>query len=84
MALPLSAAREPESVHYRLCPGPDAEDARILGTVIGGVPIVNTYVPQGYRVGAEKYVSKLKSFTEYADTLGSDSIRICPPFGSVI
>ena len=40
--------REPESVHYGLYPGLDTEDARILGTVIGGVPIVNTYVPQGY------------------------------------
>ena len=54
--------REPESVHYGLCPGPDTEDARILGTVIGGVPIVNTYVPQGYRVGTDKYVSKLEWF----------------------
>src|ERR1700739_4635499 len=42
--------REPESVMHALCVGPDSEDVRILETVIGGIPIVNTYVPQGFRV----------------------------------
>ena len=30
--------------------------------VIDGVPIVNTYVPQGYQVGTDKYVFKLEWF----------------------
>src|SRR5215470_16806847 len=51
--------REPESVTHGLCTGPDSEDVRILGTIIGGIPIVNTYVPQGYRVATDKYVFKL-------------------------
>src|SRR5215831_5548952 len=55
-------SREPVSVLYGLCPGPDSEDVRILKTVIDGIPIVNTYVPQGYKVGTDKYVSKLEWF----------------------
>ena len=54
--------REPESVLYGLCEGPDSEDVRILQTVIEGVPIVNTYVPQGYKVGSDKYAFKLEWF----------------------
>jgi exodeoxyribonuclease III len=54
--------REPESVMHGLCPGPDSEDVRILQAVIDGVPIVNTYVPQGFRVGTDKYVFKLEWF----------------------
>ena len=54
--------REPESVFYGLCAGPDSEDVRILETVIDGLPIVNTYVPQGYKIGSDKYVFKLEWF----------------------
>jgi len=54
--------REPESVQHGLCPGPDSEDVRILETVIDGIPIVNTYVPQGFRIGTDKYVFKLEWF----------------------
>src|SRR5215469_4433024 len=54
--------REPESVFYGLCAGPDSEDVHILETVIAGVPIVNTYVPQGHKVGTDQYVGKLEWF----------------------
>jgi len=53
---------EPESVLHGLEAGPDNEDDRILLTVVGGLPIINTYVPQGYRVGSEKYAFKLAWF----------------------
>src|SRR5580692_5744730 len=46
---------QPESVIHGLTEGPDSEDVRILQTVIRGIPIVNTYVPQGYKVGTDKY-----------------------------
>jgi len=49
-------------VSHGLCPGPDNEDVRILQTTVKGVPIVNTYVPQGYKVGTDKYVFKLEWF----------------------
>ncbi len=54
--------REPESVSHGFCAGPDSEDVRLLETVIDGLPIVNTYVPQGYRIGTDKYVYKLEWF----------------------
>jgi exodeoxyribonuclease-3 len=53
---------EPESVYYGLCDGPDSEDVRALETTHSGVTVVNTYVPQGYKVGTEKYVFKLEWF----------------------
>ena len=56
------AHREPESVLHGLCEGPDSEDVRILQTVVDGIAIVNTYVPQGYKVGTDKYVFKLEWF----------------------
>src|SRR2546430_413244 len=38
----------PDSVLYGLSEGADSEDTRILQTVVRGLPIVNTYVPQGF------------------------------------
>jgi exodeoxyribonuclease III len=54
--------RQPDSVVYGLCEGPDSEDVRMIKTVIGGIPIVNTYVPQGHQVGTDRYVFKLEWF----------------------
>lgn len=53
---------KPERVMYGLHEGPDNEDARILQTVIQGTAIVNTYVPQGYKITSEKYTFKLEWF----------------------
>lgn len=50
---------EPEKVVHGLHEGPDNEDFRIIQTVINGIPIINSYVPQGYAVDSEKYVLKL-------------------------
>jgi exodeoxyribonuclease-3 len=54
--------REPEFILHGLCEGPDSEDVRIVQTVIAGIPIVNTYVPQGFKVGSDKFVFKLEWF----------------------
>ncbi len=54
--------REPESVMHGFGEGPDSEDVRIVKTVVGGIAIVNTYVPQGFRIGTDKYVFKLEWF----------------------
>jgi exodeoxyribonuclease-3 len=54
--------QEPESVLHGLVEGPDPEDDRILMTVVAGIPIVNTYVPQGQKVGTERYAFKLAWF----------------------
>ncbi len=53
---------EPEHVMHGLHPGSDNEDVRILQTVVGGIPIINTYVPQGYSIISEKYAFKLDWF----------------------
>jgi exodeoxyribonuclease-3 len=52
----------PESVLHGLHEGPDNEDARVLLTVIGGVPVLNTYVPQRYKINSDKYAFKLEWF----------------------
>jgi len=52
----------PEYVLHGLHEGPDNEDDRVLQTVVNGVPIVNTYVPQGFKVNSDKYVFKLEWF----------------------
>jgi len=53
---------EPESVRHGLREGPDSEDTRMLEVSVNGLTIVNTYVPQGYKVGSDKYVFKLEWF----------------------
>src|SRR5436309_2874441 len=45
--------REPERILHGLHEGPDNEDVRIVQTVAAGIPIVNTYVPQGYSVTSD-------------------------------
>ena len=54
--------REPEAVLHGMHEGPDNEDVRILQTVIDGVAIVNTYVPQGYKITSDRYAFKLEWF----------------------
>ena len=63
--------REPDRVIYGLDDRPDSEDARILQAVINGIPIVNSYVPQGSSVGSDKYAFKLewfRLFRQYLET----------------
>jgi len=40
-------------------PGADGDQKRLLATVVGGVRVVNVYVPNGEEVGSEKYSYKL-------------------------
>ena len=52
----------PSKLIYGLVEGPDSEDFRILQTVIRGIPIINTYVPQGFDIRTPKYQYKLGWF----------------------
>jgi exodeoxyribonuclease-3 len=53
--------REPEEVTYGFDDGrPDPDDVRLIRVVVDGIPIVNTYVPNGYKIDSPKYVYKLK------------------------
>ena len=54
--------QKPERILHGLHEGPDNEDVRILQTVVEGIPIINTYVPQGYSISSEKYAFKLAWF----------------------
>jgi exodeoxyribonuclease-3 len=61
----------PEEVIYGLHEGADNDDVRIVQTVVNGIPIVNTYVPQGYKIDSDKYAFKLdwyRRIREYFDT----------------
>jgi exodeoxyribonuclease-3 len=53
---------EPDKVIHGLDEGSDNEDVRILQTVVDGIPIINSYVPQGYSIDSEKYTFKLVWF----------------------
>ncbi len=53
---------KPERVIHGLHDDADNEDVRILQTVVKGIPIVNTYVPQGNSITSDKYVFKLMWF----------------------
>ena len=50
---------KPEAVAYGFDDGGESEDARLLRVVIKGIPIVNTYVPQGFEIDSPKYQYKL-------------------------
>ena len=52
----------PEYVLHGFLPGDDIEDDRVLQTVVRGIPILNTYVPQGFKITSEKYAFKLQWF----------------------
>ncbi|MDQ2842186.1 MAG: exodeoxyribonuclease III [Acidobacteriota bacterium] len=51
---------EPERVLHGFGEGNDEEAVRVLTTVLNGVPVMNTYVPQGYKITSEKYAFKLQ------------------------
>ncbi len=52
----------PEEVSYGFTRGKDSDDVRLLRVVIRGVPIINTYVPQGQEIDSPKYQYKLRWF----------------------
>lgn len=57
----LSRAK-PEEVFHGFDDGGDPDAARLLRVVIEGIPIINTYVPQGFEIDSPKYQYKLEWF----------------------
>lgn len=54
---------KPENVRNGFGDGAeDPEQARLIAATVTGVPIVNTYVPQGFEPGSEKFEYKLEWF----------------------
>ncbi|HUT54979.1 MAG TPA: exodeoxyribonuclease III [bacterium] len=52
----------PETVTYGLGGQKDADETRLIAAVIDGIPVVNTYVPQGRDAESEYFQYKLKWF----------------------
>lgn len=52
----------PDKIVHGFHEGPDNDDFRILQTVVSGITVINTYVPQGYSISSEKYAAKLAWF----------------------
>ncbi len=50
----------PEMVRAGLDDGGEPDEPRLLHVEIGGIPIVNTYVPQGFEIDSPKYAYKLE------------------------
>ncbi len=53
---------KPTTVVHGFHEGPDSEDFRLLQTLVNGVQIINTYVPQGFAIDSPKYQYKLGWF----------------------
>jgi len=52
----------PESVAYGLEDQREADEPRLIRATIQGIPVINTYVPQGYLIDSPKYAYKLAWF----------------------
>jgi exodeoxyribonuclease-3 len=55
---------EPSEIAYGFDDGlPEIDDARLMRIVIRGIPIVNTYVPNGFKIDTPKHEYKLRWYT---------------------
>lgn len=54
--------QEPDAVFYGFDDDKDPDDARLLRVIVRGIPIINTYVPQGFEIDSPKYQYKLGWF----------------------
>jgi exodeoxyribonuclease-3 len=53
----------PETVFYGFGDNsPELDEARLMRVVVNGIPIVNTYVPNGFKLGTPQYDYKLQWF----------------------
>ena len=57
----------PEQVSRGFGDGNAKEEPRLIAATIRGIPVVNTYVPQGYAPGSEKFQYKLHWFVRLQD-----------------
>lgn len=52
----------PDEVFYGFDDGGDPDDARLMRIIVQGIPIINTYVPNGFKLISPKYAYKLEWF----------------------
>ncbi|MBU1184927.1 MAG: exodeoxyribonuclease III [Proteobacteria bacterium] len=55
----LISREEPQEVHYGLPDGGPADEDRLIAAVFSGIPVVNTYVPQGRERETAPFAYKL-------------------------
>src|SRR5687767_14907512 len=56
--------KTPESVYCGFDDAaPEPDDERLMRVVIDGIPIINTYVPNGFKIDSPKYTYKLGWYT---------------------
>jgi exodeoxyribonuclease-3 len=51
---------EPQDVAFGFDDGGEPDEPRLIRAVIGGIPVVNTYIPQGRSVDSEHFAYKLE------------------------
>jgi len=68
----VASREEPEQVASGFGDGEEADEARLIRLVIRGVPIVNTYVPQGRSVDSPHFQHKLTWFERLRDLFDRD------------
>ncbi len=56
----IAARRPPEDVSFGLDDGEEPDEARLIRATCDGVPVVNTYVPQGRSIDSEHFRYKLR------------------------
>jgi len=52
----------PSAIRYGLDDGPESDEPRLAHATLGGIDIINTYIPQGYMIDSPKYPYKLEWF----------------------
>lgn len=50
---------------------PDIDDARLMCVLIQGIPIINTYVPNGFKVGTPQHKYKIRWFGRLKEYFGA-------------
>lgn len=54
----------PDAVYYGFDDGEaEIDDARLIRVIVQGLPIINTYVPNGFKIDSPKYTYKLGWYT---------------------
>jgi len=66
------SSMEPEDVEYGFDDGGEPDEPRLIRGVFGGIPVVNTYVPQGRSVESEHFAYKLEWFSRLRRLLERD------------
>lgn len=68
-------SRLPASEIITDLPGIDDPQRRVLGATIGGIRVINLYVPNGQAVGSDKYAYKLAWLEALTGWLGNELVQ---------